>query len=376
MGMQWNEELIDGRKKDISYMFPYSQCAILGRVFNTLNDRNINPETGEPSTRSDLSPTLLKELGEQLALSQLTRNTTSVMNFDTLLRKIVNGDTDSFLGVTAKTILAMPANYISGFSRPLADPIQKLSTYALGDDDVKMGVNTRDSLEKTAYSATRYVTNIIRMLGGDGPLEYYLEPKTSMLRTDKSYTSGGWYDILGFKGMDQPTNMEMLLNKANMRPWNQEYRSKFPEADKFVRQVIAPYLEHAAYKTLKDKKFLALSIEDKRNFVKKEVLDKIKGEVIKDIRNGLVSVERPIRGGLEQPPSMGTKEYMKRLDLVTQIAEQSDRNILEGIQAYNKAARDVNEIDITTRGVELLKLSNHQLRTILQNTKKIKNDKF
>jgi len=365
LGMSWNMELIDGKPKDITYMFPYSQCAILGRVVNTLRKQNVNPITNEPSTMSDLSPTLLKELGEQLALSQLTRNTSSIFNFDTLLKKVVNEDTESFLTAASNAILAMPSNYISGYTRPLADPIQKLSTYALGEDDQKLVVKNRDSSDRIIYNSTRYVTNLMRMLGGDGPVEYYMEPKSSMLRTDKEYTSGGWHDILGFKGMGQPTNMERLLNISNMKAWNQEYRSKFPQADKYVRSVIAPYLENAAYQKLKDKSFIAKSPEDKRTVVK-SMLDDIKGRIIDEIRDGLVLPEQEIRGAEGQSPNMGTRSYLLRVKTISDIAELDNRTLIEAIQVYNKAVSEGSKLPLSTGIDDMLSLSDFELREILK----------
>ncbi|MBG45467.1 MAG: hypothetical protein CMB76_02980 [Euryarchaeota archaeon] len=371
LGMSWNMELIDGRPKDITYLFPYSQCAILGRVVNVLRQKNVNPITGEDSTVSDLSPTLVKELGEQLALSQLTRNTSSIFNFDTILKKVVNEDTKSFVEITSNAILAMPTNYISGYTRPLADPIQKLSTYALGEDDQKLVVKDRDSGDRILYNASRYVTNLMRMLGGDGPVEYYMEPKSSMLRTDKEYTSGGWYDILGFKGMGQPTNMERLLNIADMRAWNQEYRSKFPQADKYVRSVIAPYLENAAYHKLKDKEFLAKSPEDKR-IVVKAMLNDIKGRIIEEIREGLVLPEIEIRGGEGQSPNMGTRQYLLRLKTISDIAQYDNRTLIEAIQSYNKAVAEGSRLPLNTNTDDMLSMSDFELREILKFAKLVK----
>tara|TARA_E500000331_G_C16807429_1_gene519305 strand:+ start:24 stop:509 length:486 start_codon:yes stop_codon:yes gene_type:complete len=150
-----------------------------------------------------------------------------------------------------------------------------------------------------------------------------------------------------------------------MKAWNQEYRSKFPQADKYVRSVIAPYLENAAYQKLKDKSFIAKSPEDKRTVVK-SMLDDIKGRIIDEIRDGLVLPEQEIRGAEGQSPNMGTRSYLLRVKTISDIAELDNRTLIEAIQVYNKAVSEGSKLPLSTGIDDMLSLSDFELREILK----------
>ena len=370
-GLDWDVEIINGRQRSVRYMFPYSQCAVLARYYNLRNERNINPITNEESTRVDLTDELMKDITEQLTISQIGRNLSGVFTFDNIAKKVLNNENETVEELITRAITSSVSNIPGMYTRPLGDTIEKLSPYYLGENSEKLAVADKNSFEASVYNATRYLTNFQRLLFGDATVSMYLEPKKSALREDKQYSSGGWFDILGLKTRDAPTFTLQVLQEAQMQPWTKEFRSKFPEADNYFRSEIAPILEYHSYQLLKQPNWKNLSPEDKK-FKFQKVFTDVKKEVLNNIKNGLVLSEQGmIEDGKSKFPDEGNAAYLQRLSHIIDIAELNERDLVETLQLYNsRIGRKYFNTRLNPR--ELLEEDSFVLREIIKLSKEIK----
>jgi len=368
-GLTWDTIVINGRERNIRYMFPFSQCAVLARAINVLGEKNINPlAEGEiESSRVDLPNELIKDVVEQMGFSQLGRNLSGIFTFDTIAMRFINKEqtTPSEL---ANAGLSLITNIPAGYSRAAFDPIEKLSAYPLGADNEKLAVVDKKGYEASVYNTARYLTNFQRLLFGGNPK--YLQPKKSALNEAPMYASGGWYDILGLKPKDPPTATVLILNQANLQPWTKEFKTKFPHADNFFREQIAPRLEHVSIQLLNSPGWNKLSSEDKKNKFETAYTD-VKKKTLDEIIAGTIETEQGMISG-----GVGRREgersgYLRRLASLVKIANLNERDLMEALQLYNqKAQREVFNPRLDPK--ELLKEDNRTIQLILENAKQIK----
>ena len=89
---------------------------------------------------------------------------------------------------------------VTGYTRPFGDAYQKLATYFLGEDDVKLTVPNKASYQGMIFGLTRYTSNLLRTLTGEKEIEALGAVELrSPFRADATYTSGGWNDSIGYE---------------------------------------------------------------------------------------------------------------------------------------------------------------------------------
>jgi hypothetical protein len=366
-GLAWDQEIIDGKLVSIRYMFPLSNCAILGRAYNIKKGFNINEETGERSTVTSYTPEFKSDLADQFVLGQITRNAKSVMNLRAVIEDALDFQNKSWEEIITKTMTTIPQNLATGYTRPYGDAFQKLSTYYLGEDDVKLKVPNKASYQAMVFGLTRYTSNLIRSLTGEKEILGAVEDRTPF-RADATYTSGGWYDLLGMKSQGRMTYMEQLLNKTNLQGWKQQskYKSSFRDADVYMNRLVAPRLEHAAYTLLHDDEWNKASQDDKTKMVQNMISDTMTS-VLNETINGSVLTNQDFSFEKE---GLGTEAFAQRLRLVMEIAKLNKRDFTETIQNFNKSYD--KDLDVNIKLKDLEELSTMDLMEMINISKSVK----
>tara|TARA_E500000305_G_scaffold109798_1_gene115759 strand:+ start:4423 stop:8139 length:3717 start_codon:yes stop_codon:yes gene_type:complete len=368
-GLRWDQEFVNGELVSVKYMFPYSNCAILGRAYNIKKGYNVNATTGERSTSTNFTPEFLSDLADQHFIGQITRNSKSIMNMRTVIEDALDWNNTSWEELVTKA-MSVPGNLGTGYTRPYGDAFQKLSTYYLGEDDVKLKVPTKGSYQAMIFQLSRYTSNLVRTLTGEKDIKSLnaVEDR-SMFRADKTYTSGGWLDLLGMKSQGRMTYMEQLLNKTNLQAWKQggKFKSKHREADNYINRIVAPILEQSAYQMLHDKQWNKLSPDDKA----KQVQTMVSGTmsmVMKQAIEGSIITNQDFSFEKE---GLGTEEFAQRLRLVQELGKLNTRDFTETIQNYNHYFNADISKDLKLR--ELEDMDTLMLKQLLNMSKDIKN---
>ena len=210
-------------------------------------------------------------------------------------------------------------------------------------------------------------SNLIRSLTGEKEILGAVEDRTPF-RADATYTSGGWYDLLGMKSQGRMTYMEQLLNKTNLQGWKQQskYRSSFRDADVYMNRLVAPRLEHAAYALLHDNEWNKASQDDKTKIVQNMISDTMTS-VLNETINGSVLTNQDFSFEKE---GLGTEAFAQRLRLVMEIAKLNKRDFTETIQNFNKSLN--KDLDVKIKLKDLEELSTQDLMIMIDIAKGVK----
>ena len=254
---------------DAKNTYPFSLWLAGGRVLNTMRN-------GE-----QVSPDLQREIGTQLAVGQLARDTQFANDINNVLDVLTNVDIDK-RAAAIDGLYKVTGNFAAGFTRPV-DVVNKAVGMALGNDTAK-DVRQAEGINAFSQTATKYVDNIIEALFGkiDSITGEELEVAT---REGEIYDPNPFARMFGLTIKPGRTATEKVYSMADMADWKASERTNIPAYDKIFNGMLAPMLETYTQELLDSPRFKEASIKQKRGMLKKRMSD-VKARVRESMEGG------------------------------------------------------------------------------------------
>ena len=254
---------------DAKNTYPFSLWLAAGRVLNTMRN-------GE-----QVSADLQREIGTQLAVGQLARDTQFANDINNMLDVLTNVDIDK-RAASIDGMYKVTGNFVAGFTRPL-DVLNKAVGFATGTDTAK-DVRQAEGINTFSQTATKYVDNII---------EAFIDKTDSITGEELSVAtrSGDIYDANPFARMfgitvkQGKTATEKVYSMSDMAPWKASERTNIPAYDKIFNGMLAPMLETYTQDLLDNPKFQDANIKQKRGMLKARLSD-VKARVRENMERG------------------------------------------------------------------------------------------
>jgi len=290
---------------DVTNVYPLSYLLAAGKVINYAL-------TGKPVT-----PEMKKDLGEQLAIGQVSRDIqfgTDLSNTldyfiptggsdvggerTTMLRDFYNAFTEPGneireddgvfkrayqFGSDASEAIGKPlGNIVAGAFRPL-DPINKLVGFITETDTAKDPRQAR-GFGKFNQSATRYFDNILEVLMGETE-SITGESLRVASRKGELYDPNPLARIFGLKILPGRTATEKVYSLAGIKAWSKDQRSNIPAYDRIFNETMAPLLERRMAVLLNGTGFQELDLTAKRDKVT-DVVRQVRKTVSDAVQSG------------------------------------------------------------------------------------------
>ena len=254
---------------DAKNTYPFSLWLAAGRVLNTMKN-------GE-----QVSADLQREIGTQLAVGQLARDTQFANDINNVLDVLTNVDIDK-RAAAIDGMYKVTGNFAAGFTRPL-DVLNKAVGFATGTDTAK-DVRQAEGVNTFTQTATKYVDNII---------EAFIDKTDSITGEELEVATrqGEIYDVNPFARMfgltikPAKTATETVYSMADMAQWKASERTNIPAYDKIFNGMLAPMLEIYTQELLDDPSFQKANIKQKRGMLKKRLSD-VKAQVRTQMERG------------------------------------------------------------------------------------------
>ena len=275
---------------DAKNTYPFSLWLAGGRVLNTMRN-------GE-----QVSADLQREIGTQLAVGQLARDTQFANDINNVLDVLTNVDIDK-RAAAIDGLYKVTGNFAAGFTRPV-DVVNKAVGMALGNDTAK-DVRQAEGINAFSQTATKYVDNIIEALFGkiDSITGEELEVAT---REGEIYDPNPFARMFGLTIKPGRTATEKVYSMADMADWKASERTNLPAYDKIFNGMLAPMLETYTQQLLDDPRFKEASIKQKRGMLKKRMSD-VKAKVRRGIEGGYAGYDARVLNNAVK----ATRKYSK-----------------------------------------------------------------
>ena len=275
---------------DAKNTYPFSLWLAGGRVLNTMRN-------GE-----QVSADLQREIGTQLAVGQLARDTQFANDINNVLDVLTNVDIDK-RAAAIDGLYKVTGNFAAGFTRPV-DVVNKAVGMALGNDTAK-DVRQAEGINAFSQTATKYVDNIIEALFGkiDSITGEELEVAT---REGEIYDPNPFARMFGLTIKPGRTATEKVYSMADMATWKASERTNLPAYDKIFNGMLAPMLETYTQQLLDDPRFKEASIKQKRGMLKKRMSD-VKAKVRRGIEGGYAGYDARVLNNAVK----ATRKYSK-----------------------------------------------------------------
>ena len=259
---------------DAKNTYPFSLWLAAGRVLNTMRN-------GE-----QVSADLQREIGTQLAVGQLARDTQFANDINNMLDVLTNVDIDK-RAASIDGLYKVTGNFVAGFTRPL-DVLNKAVGFMTGTDTAK-DVRQAEGINTFSQTATKYVDNII---------ETFIDKTDTITGEELSVATrqGEVYDVNPFARMfgltikPSKTATETVYSMADMAPWKASERTNIPAYDKIFNGMLAPMLEVYTQDLLDNPRFQDATIKQKRGMLKKR-LSEVKARVRESMDRGSAGYE-------------------------------------------------------------------------------------
>ena len=266
---------------DAKNTYPFSLWLAAGRVLNTMRN-------GE-----QVSADLQREIGTQLAVGQLARDTQFANDINNMLDVLTNVDIDK-RAAAIDGMYKVTGNFAAGFTRPL-DVVNKAVGFMTGTDTAK-DVRQAEGINTFSLTATKYIDNILETFvdAVDSITDKDLELGDDALTGEKlsvATREGEIYDVNPFARMfgltikPGRTATEKVYSMADMATWKASERTNIPAYDKIFNAALAPMLETYTQQLLDDPRFQKASLKQKRGMLKKRMSD-VKARVRESIDRG------------------------------------------------------------------------------------------
>ena len=275
---------------DAKNTYPFSLWLAAGRVLNTMRN-------GE-----QVSEDLQREIGTQLAVGQLARDTQFANDINNMLDVLTNVDIDK-RAASIDGLYKVTGNFVAGFTRPL-DVLNKAVGFMTGTDTAK-DVRQAEGINTFSQTATKYVDNIIETfidavdgISGDTLTNLGIAGEETFTGKELSVAtrSGEVYDVNPFARMfgltikPSKTATETVYSMADMAPWKASERTNIPAYDKIFNGMLAPMLELYTQDLLDNPRFQDATIKQKRGMLKTR-LSEVKARVRESMERGYAGYE-------------------------------------------------------------------------------------
>ena len=247
---------------DAQNTYPFSAFLAAGRALNLVTKAEPVPEE------------IMAELGKQAGVGQIA----SDVQF--------GNDLNAALGIfsmeggarqeAARALAKSGGNFVAGFTRPL-DAVNKLTGFITETDTAK-DVRQASIMGTATQSATKYFDNIIEAFMGevDGLTGEQLRVST---RKGEIYDANPLAKIFGLTVKRGRTATEKAYSMADMQIWKANERSQMAEYDKVFNSHLAPILERATDKLIRDKRYI-----EGNSDIRKKMLSSVLREVKATVR--------------------------------------------------------------------------------------------
>ena len=242
---------------DAKNTYPFSLWLASGRVLKTMRN-------GE-----QVSPDLQREIGTQLAVGQLARDTQFANDINNMLDVLTNVDIDK-RAAAIDGLYKVGGNFAAGFTRPL-DVLNKAVGFATGTDTAK-DVRQAEGINTFTQTSTKYIDNIIEAFI-DKTDTITGEELSVATRQGEVYDANPFARMFGLTIKPAKTATETVYSMADMAPWKASERTNIPAYDKIFNGMLAPMLETYTQDLLNDPKFEQANIKQKRGMLKKRLSD-------------------------------------------------------------------------------------------------------
>ena len=276
MAMQFDEERQDknlgvydidiggGTIIDAKNTFPFSLWLVSGRVLNLMSKgETVNKE-------------LAFELSSQLAVGQLARDAQFGNDLTNILDVLFNQE-EGGRKLALSRLAKAGGNFTAGFTRPL-DAVNKLTGFITETDTAKDARQAKTAGAVFTQSSTKYFDNIIEAFIGEVDT-LTGEQLNVASRKGEIYDANPLARIFGITVKRGRNSTEKAYSMANMAEWTASERSQMAEYDKMFNSYLAPVLEKATDKLLRDKRFV-----DGDSDQRKQMLRSTLGEVKTTVR--------------------------------------------------------------------------------------------
>jgi hypothetical protein len=202
----------------------------------------------------------------------------------------------------------MTGNYFAGFTRPL-DAVNKLTGFITDTDVAKDVRQAEGSGEIFTQAATKYFDNVIEAFTDKADSVTGEELRVAT-REGKIQDANPMARIFGVTVKPGRTATEKVYSMAQMQPWTANERSQIAAYDKVFNETLAPVLERATDKLLRDPKFSNADLTGKRAMLKSTLSD-VKTRVRKSLQK-YAAPEKRMLAIKRKASSHGNKELRNK----------------------------------------------------------------
>jgi len=279
---------------DAKNTFPLSAYLAFGRMWNM----NMNGET--------IPRELLEEASAQLAVGQLAKDA----QFSNDLLNIMDAFSNSGgeRGVDMKAFGKATGNILAGFARPL-DAVNRVVGYITDDDTAKDIRQADTGMDTFTQASTKYFDNILEVFidKTDAITGETLKVAT---REGDVYDPNPFARVFGINVKQGRTATEQVYSMAEMHPWRASERTKMPEYDRMLNNLIAPMLERRTQTLLDNPKFKKANLDQKRIMLR-NMVSTVKTGIRKKVKTGGAGAENKRIALAKKAAAMGSKELRR-----------------------------------------------------------------
>ena len=279
---------------DAKNTFPLSAYLAFGRMWNM----NMNGET--------IPRELLEEASAQLAVGQLAKDA----QFSNDLLNIMDAFSNSGgeRGVDMKAFGKATGNILAGFARPL-DAVNRVVGYVTDDDTAKDIRQADTGMDTFTQASTKYFDNILEVFidKTDAITGETLKVAT---REGDVYDPNPFARVFGINVKQGRTATEQVYSMAEMHPWRASERTKMPEYDRMLNNLIAPMLERRTQTLLDNPKFKKANLDQKRSMLR-NMVSTVKTGIRKKVKTGGAGAENKRIALAKKAAAMGSKELRR-----------------------------------------------------------------
>lgn len=280
---------------DARNTYPFSLFLAAGRVGNL-------KRKGE-----DIPAELQKELLEQLAVGQLASDVEFGNDLTRIVDSLLNQDGDK-AKASFDAIAKMSGNYVAGFTRPL-DAVNKLTGFITDTDAAKDVRQAEGGGAVFTQSAAKYFDNIIEAFTDKAETITGEELRVAT-REGSLQDANPLARIFGVTIKPGRTATEKVYSMAQMQPWTANERSNIARYDTLFNQTLAPIMEQATDRLLRNDNFIQADLIGKRAMLK-ETLSGLRSEVRKSMKSS-GSSETQMLAIRRKASSHGNKELRSK----------------------------------------------------------------
>jgi len=324
MGMAATDiELAGGQVADVKNVYPMSLIMVTGRWARMIREDGSAPKE------------LKQEFLNQLAIGQVARDVEFGNDLFNLLSWF---ESDDAREAGWQSLLKASGNIAAGATRPL-DALNRAVGF-INDSDVSKDVRQARGGAVFSQSATKYVDNLIEVFSTD--IDSITGTELRVATREGDLQDPNPAARIGGLVIKPPQNAtELAYGMSEMMTYTANMRTKDPAYDRAYNTMVAPMLEKAAERLMRDPKFTEGSVDERRSQLKRE-LKTVRSAVtkyFKDVATGdsaLLGLRRTAATKGSPEAKRSAKKFMRERGVEIPTSEMS----------YSELALYINYIDL------------------------------